>query len=269
MRMTDAEFERIYRFLKLKYGIDLKGKREIVIGRLDNYIQGAGYTSYSAYLDAMERDPSSRLEKALVDRLSTNHTFFMREFEHMEYLRRVVLPELAKSAGSRKDLGIWCGAASTGEEPYTLAMVIRDFFSLDFANWDTKILATDISTQALEHAVKGIYELDHMVELPPQWQRHYFTKLPDGIHAQVKPELRSELIFRKFNLMDPFLFRRKFHVIFLRNVMIYFDKPTKDVLIRKVYDSLEPGGYLFIGRTETIDRDIVPFKMVQPSVFKK
>ncbi len=150
-----------------------------------------------------------------------------------------------------------------------MAMLIRDFFSLDFMNWDTQILATDISTQALQKAVAGVYELDHLQGLPASWQRHYFKKLPDGIHAQVSPEIKKEVIFRKFNLMDPFLFRRKFHIIFLRNVMIYFDKKTKDEVLQKVYNSLEPGGYLFIGRTETIDRDSIPLHMVSPAVFRK
>ncbi len=269
MKMTDEEFDRIYRFLKFKYGIDMTNKREIVSGRLENYIIHSGFSSYAAYMDAMNQDVSGRLEKALVDRLSTNHTYFMREFEHMEYLRSTVLPELVAKVGDKKDLGIWCGAASTGEEPYTMAMVIRDFFSLDCMNWDTKILATDISTQALQTAVQGIYDLDHLEGLPVAWQRHYFKKLPDGTRAQISPEIRKEVLFRKFNLMDPFLFKRRFHIIFLRNVMIYFDKKTKDVLLQKIYNSLEPGGYLFIGRTETIDRNTVPLHMVSPAVFRK
>lgn len=269
MNMTEQEFQRIYRYVKLHYGIDMSKKKEIMTGRLENYVMVHGYTSYDAFMNALEIDPTGQLEKRLLGMLTTNHTFFMREFEHMEFLSRVVLPELSKKEARKKDLGIWCAAASSGEEPYMLAMLIKDYFGLNHVNWDTTILATDISTEILEQAIKGIYTAEQIASVPAQWKRRYFKTCPDHEHYQVTDDIKKEILFRRFNLMSPFLFKRKFHVVFLRNVMIYFDSKTKQELIRKVYQSMEPGGYLFIGRTETIDRSVAPFQMIQPSIFRK
>lgn len=267
--MTDAEFIRISRFLKSKYGIDMTQKREIVEGRLYNNLHRHGFESYSAYMNAVETDITGQMEKELVNLLTTNHTYFMREFEHIEFLKQEVLPWLSKMESKNRDLSIWCGACSTGEEPYTVAMMLMDFFGLEHSAWDTKVLATDISTQVLGVATQGIYTKEQIEGLPQHWKRRYFKPIENGERYQVTQELKDEVIFRQLNLMEPFPFRRKMHVIFLRNVMIYFDKETKQNLIHKIYDLLLPGGYLFVGRTETIDRGELPFVMVQPSIFRK
>ena len=149
-----------------------------------------------------------------------------------------------------------------------IAMVLADFFGVEKEKWDTKVLATDISTKALKQAMAGIYSAEQMKKIPEQWRRHFFKSIPGG-QFQVKDELKKEVIFRQFNLMDPFPFKKKMHVVFLRNVMIYFDEPTKQEVVQKVYNSLVPGGYLFIGTTETIDRGTTPFQIVQPSIFRK
>jgi chemotaxis protein methyltransferase CheR len=220
-------------------------------------------------MNAVEHDITGRMEKELVNMLTTNHTYFMREFEHLDYMRQVVLPELRKKEAKSKDLCIWCGAASTGQEPYMLAMLLQDFFGLEKPQWDTKILATDISTEVLTQAKRGIYKREEIEELPETWKRRFLRQTPDGSRYEITRELKQEVLFRQFNLMNPFPFKRKMHVVFLRNVMIYFDYNTKKQLISKVYDVMEPGGYLFIGRTETIERDSARFQMIQPSIFKK
>lgn len=267
--MTDEEFLRIYHFIKSRYGIDLDRKKEIVQGRLDNYIRVCGFKSYSEYMNAVDRDFSGKMERELVNILTTNHTFFMREFEHFDYLKQVVLPELRRKEERSKDLCIWCGAASTGQEPYMLAMLLKDFFGLEHNLWDTKVLATDISTEALGQAAAGRYENEQMASLPDVWKRRYFRSIDGGKRYEVTQEIKEQVLFRQFNLMDAFPFKRKMHIIFLRNVMIYFDKETKQQLIQKVYDVMAPGGYLFIGRTETIDRSNTLFELIQPSVFRK
>ena len=267
--MTQEEFLRIYRFMKSRYGIDMERKKEIVQGRLINYIHARGYSSFSHYILDLESDITGRLERELVNILTTNHTFFMREFEHFEYMKSVVLPQLKIKEARKKDLCIWCGASSTGQEPYMLAMLLKDFFCLEHDKWDTKVLATDISTEALQHALSGIYEKEQVENLPDHWKRRYLHSLEDGTKYGINKEIKDEVLFRKLNLMDEFPFKRKMHVVFLRNVMIYFDKKTKNELIQKVYDVMEPGGYLFIGRTETIDRTETPFKLIQPSIFQK
>lgn len=267
--MTDAEFIRISRFLKNKYGIDMTQKREIMVGRLDNNLRKHGFESYSAYMNAVETDITGNMEKELVNLLTTNHTYFMREFEHIDFLKQEILPWLSRLESQSKDLSIWCGASSTGEEPYTVAMTLLDYFGLEHKYWDTKVLATDISTDVLYTATQGIYTREQIEGLPQHWKRRYFKPIEGGERFEVSQELKDEVIFRQLNLMDPFPFRRKMHVIFLRNVMIYFDKETKHKLIQKIYDLLVPGGYLFVGRTETIERGEIPFSMVQPSIFRK
>lgn len=267
--MTEEEFYRIFTFLKTRYGIDMSRKKEIIKGRLENYVKNHGFNDYHTYMNTLEADKTGEMEKKLVDLLTTNHTYFMRESEHFDYLRKVVFPYLKKKEARNKDLRIWCGAASTGEEPYTLAMLLMDFLGLEQGEWDSQILATDISTEVLSHAMQGVYTREQVEPLPEHFKRRFFRTLQDGKHVQVTRELKNQVIYRKFNLMDSFPFRRKLHVIFLRNVMIYFDDSTKRELIEKVYDALEPGGYLFIGRTETIDRSVVPFELVQASIFRK
>ena len=267
--MTDAEFIRIYRFMKSRYGIDMERKKEIVQGRLENYTIAHGFSDFSQYMNAVETDFTGNLERELVNVLTTNHTFFMREFEHFDYLRQVVLPQLKKQEEGKKDLCIWCGAASTGQEPYMLAMLMKDYFGLEHGTWDTKVLATDISTGVLKQAMEGVYTKEQIECLPEIWKRRFLRPLNNGQQYEMSAEIKNEVIFRQFNLMDIFPFKRKMHIVFLRNVMIYFDKETKNKLIQKVYDVMEPGGYLFIGRTETIDRSQTPFQLIQPSIFRK
>lgn len=267
--MTDEEFLRIHRFMKNRYGIDMSRKKEIIEGRLENYIRNNGFGSHSEFMNVVETDVTGQRERELVNILTTNHTFFMREFEHFDFLRQEVLPWLKKKEEARKDLSIWCGAASTGQEPYMLAMLIKEFFGLEHELWDTKILATDVATDVLHRAIEGIYEREQIESLPETWKRRFLRPIDGGKRYEITKEIKNEVLFRQFNLMDMFPFKRKMHIIFLRNVMIYFDKATKEQLIQKVYDVMEPGGYLFIGRTETLDRDNTPFKLIQPSIFRK
>lgn len=267
--MTDEEFFRIRMHLKNRYGIDLEHKKEIVNGRLSNYILQKGFRSYTEYMNAVENDVTGRLENELVNHLTTNHTYFMREYEHLDFMKKEVLPWLRKKEANRRDLSIWCGASSSGEEPYMLAMLLKDFFALEVDNWDTKVLATDISLAALTKAMEGIYTQEQISKLPENWIRRFTKHIPGTDQYVITDEIKKEVLFRRFNLMEPFPFKRKMHVIFMRNVMIYFDNPTKKQLIQKIYDALEPGGYLFVGRTETIDRGAVPFMMIQPSIFRK
>lgn len=267
--IKDEEFQRISTHMKQRYGIDLSQKKVIVNGRLENYIHRGGWKNFDEFMNAVEQDKTGQQEKMLVNFLTTNHTYFMREFEHFDFFKGEVLPWLRQKEASRKDLRIWCGAASSGEEPYMIAMTLVDFFGVDKANWDTKVLATDISTKVLQKAIAGVYSAEQLRSVPEGWKKKFFKSMAGGMQYQVKPELKSEVIFRQFNLMDPFPFKKKMHVIFLRNVMIYFDEPTKKELVQKVYDCLEPGGYLFIGTTETLDRNSTPFQIIRPSIFRK
>ena len=138
--------------------------------RLQNYLKRNGWNNYHEFMDVVERDKTGTQEKILVNFLTTNHTYFMREFEHFDYFRSEVLPWLKTKEAASKDLRIWCGAASTGEEPYMIAMVLADFFGLEKDQWDKKILATDISTKVLQQAMLGIYSAEQLKNLPEQWK---------------------------------------------------------------------------------------------------
>lgn len=266
--MTDSEFARIVKYTAMRYGINLHNKKVMVTGRLDNYLESNGFKSYHEYMDKVESDFTGQEAQNLINILTTNHTYFMRESEHFKFLKDVILPELKTKEAASRDLRIWSAAASSGEEPYTIAMVIKDFLGLDYLNWDTSILATDISKKVLDTAVQGIYSRDQILQLPSRWQKSNFVRLNEEQY-QVRKEIRDRVIFRQFNLMNPLPFKRRLHVVFLRNVMIYFDEETKRRLIGKIYDFMEPGGYLIIGSTESIDKSATKFSFIRPSVFRK
>lgn len=266
VQITDQEFYRIVRYVKERYGINLEQKRVLICGRLENYLIRNGYNSYDEYMNLVEQNPGSREAVNLINVLTTNHTYFMREFVHMEFLRDVILPELKKKEAASRDIRIWSAASSTGEEPYTIAMILMEFFGLEHSQWDTKVLATDLSTKVLQHALGGRYLKEQIDPLPENWKRRFFSQIgPEEFEA--KPELKQEVLFRQFNLMNPLPFKRKLHVVFLRNVMIYFDDATKNALVEKIYDFIEPGGYLMIGTTESLDG--TRFRYVRPSIYRK
>lgn len=266
--ITDNEFRHIVSYVRSNYGIDLSQKRVLVNGRLETYFLRNGYNSFQEFIAKVENDPHGAEAKNLINILTTNHTYFMRESMHFDYMNKVVLPYWKPRLEKTKDFRIWSGASSTGEEPYTLAMLLMDYFGLEHSGWDTKLLATDISTNVLEHAIKGVYLKEQIDPLPDKWKRRFFKDMGNGEY-QANAELRNQVIYRRFNLMDPLPFKKRFHVVFLRNVMIYFPEEVKCQLVNKIYEFMEPGGYFFIGTTESLDKSKVKFQYVQPSIYRK
>lgn len=266
--LSESEFKRIVFFVKSHYGIDLSQKQVLVNGRLETYFQRKGYSDFEEFMAKAEEAPRGTEAEELINVLTTNHTYFMREPIHFQYMQKVVLPYLKRKEAGEKDLRIWSAASSTGEEPYTLAMVLMDYFGLEHGEWDTKVLATDVSTRVLEQAAAGIYPLEQIEPLPERWKRRFF-EIHSGGECRVREELKREVIFRRFNLMDPFPFKRRFHVVFLRNVMIYFRDDVKYRLLDKIYEFMEPGGYLFIGTTESLDKSRTAFEYVEPSIYRR
>lgn len=267
--ITDKEFRQLADYIQSNYGIHLKDeKQSLITGRLHFVLQQMNFNSFTEYFKYVVSDRSGDAVVTLIDKITTNHTFFMRETKHFEYLKANVLPFLTQTLKD-KDLRIWSAGCSSGEEPYTLAMLLDEFLGLQKTFWDAKILATDISSRVLDMAVKGIYPTEAIASLPSHWKLNYFKNFSAN-NSAVADKIRHEVIFRKFNLMEEtFPFKRKFHVIFCRNVMIYFDGPTKMELVRKFYELMEPGGYLFIGHSESLDRDKTRYKYIMPSVYRK
>lgn len=266
--MTEKEFDQIVRYMSERYGIDLSKKKTIIEGRMDNHLAVNGFSSYASYMEYVTKDITGKEAQNMIDILTTNHTFFLREPEHFDFLRNVVLPELREKEAYSKTLRIWCAASSSGEEAYTIAMVIKDFLGFEYENWDTVLLATDISKKVLEEALLGIYAGDKIKGIPERWLRTNFKKL-NATEYQIRPEIKKNVMFRQFNLMNPLPFKHKLQVIFLRNVMIYFDELTKKKLLDRIYDALEPGGYLFIGITESIDKKDCRFEHIGTSIYRK
>ena len=267
--IKEHEFKEFSDYVKAKYGMYFKyEKKTLVEGRLGQLITSMNMRSLREYMNYVTADKTGEAATVMLDRITTNHTFFMREVEHFYYFRDRVLPYLSQTVQNR-DLRIWSAACSTGEEPYTLAMIIDEYFGKQKAAWDTKVLATDISRAVLTAARAGIYAKERISSLPPLWRQNYFREY-DRNSAIFSEKIRNEVIFSDFNLMTPvFPFKSKMHVIFCRNVMIYFDNDTKNELVEKFYNILEPGGFLFIGYSEGLNREKTKFKYVMPAVYRK
>lgn len=267
--ITDIEFIKLASYIKKNYGISISGqKKEILNARLAYVLSQNGFKSYTEFIGKLNDDKSGELAAMLVNKITTNHTYFMREKDHFYFFRDQVLPYLEKTVTDR-DLRIWCAACSTGEESYTLEMILSEYFEKHLMSWDTKVLATDISEQVLKEAAAGIYSADRLSVLPPEWISKYFTRL-NGDSYKVVDRIRNNVIYRKFNLIEQrYPFKKKFHVIFCRNVMIYFSNETKVWLVNRLHDILEPGGYLFIGHSEFIAKEESPFQYIMPAVYRK
>lgn len=267
--ISEKEFAQLATFIQKNYGIHLKKEKQTLItGRLHKVLNELGLKSFSEYYEYLVSDQTGVALAVLVDKITTNHTYFMREAEHFAYFRDQVLP-FWKNNIKNHDLRVWCAASSTGEEPYTLAMIISDFFESEKNMWDTKLLATDLSQAALTAAKSGVYSNERLAEIPAYWKSKYFVK-HDALNMRATDALKHQVIYRRFNLIDDvFPFKKKMHVIFCRNVMIYFDQKTKEVLINKLYDLMEPGGYLFIGHSESLNRETTLFKYIRPAVYRK
>ncbi|MEN6350403.1 MAG: protein-glutamate O-methyltransferase CheR [Syntrophomonas sp.] len=266
--IQDQEFKLLVQYVYSYCGINLKNKKTLVEARLNSLLLEKGFADFSAYHHYLLNDGSGDAIKTFIDRISTNHTYFMREAQHFSYLQNNVLPYL-KAVVRSKDLRIWSAGCSSGEEPYTMAMLIDDFFGDEKPLWNTKILATDISSRALKKARDGIYSDEEIRPVPSFWKMRYFQKINRSSNA-VLDNLKNEIIFRKFNLMEKrFPFKKKFHVIFCRNVMLYFDNASKRELVNHLYDCTETGGYLFIGQSEVLNRDECRYQYIAPAIYRK
>ena len=263
--ISNEDFNKLVKFIHTQYGIDLSQKRQLVTSRLSSLLSQKGYTDFGPFVSELLRKQDPADLELVLNRLTTNYTFFMREKEHLDLFCKQIIPDIVRKHQRDKTLAIWSAGCSTGEEPYNITMFLFDYLGQQASQWDTRLLATDISNRAMTAAKKGVYELPDTI--PADWKKKYFVKQPDG-HYQVSKAVRDNVIFQPFNLMDPIHFRRKFDVIFCRNVMIYFDQPTKDALVRRFYDATLPGGYLLISKSENLSANM-PYRRLAPSTFQK
>ncbi len=269
MEISEQEFKQFADYIRTNYGIHFRSEKKALIeGRLNQVVEKLSIKSLSEYMEYVTADKTGQAAEVMLNRITTNYTFFMREAAHFDYFGNTVLPYLEANV-KNKDLRIWSAACSTGEEPYTLAMLIDEYFGLEKQAWDTKLLATDISEGVLSIARAGIYENSRLSDLPQNWRNRYF-KAVDDKRSIISEKIRNEVVFGALNLTAHKLpLKKKLHVIFCRNVMIYFDNETKLRLIERLYENTEQGGFLFIGHSESLNRETTRYKYLRPSVYRK
>ena len=264
--LDEKHFNRISELVYHSSGINLKkGKEALVRARLMKRLRAIGMKSVEDYMRYLENDADTQELSSLIDCMTTNKTSFFREIEHFNFLRDTVLREIDSAR-----LRLWCAACSSGEEPYSLAILLRESMAgLD--SKDVLVLATDISRRMLERARSAVYSEQLIQDLPVQYQKKYFTKMgkeQPGFH-HVVDDVKKLVRLAWLNLLEPWPMKGPFDVIFCRNVMIYFDRPTQQKLINRFWEILKPGGYLFVGHSEGLSAITHNFQYVRPATYRK
>ncbi|MCP1374198.1 CheR family methyltransferase [Dyella lutea] len=270
--LQDAEFAFLRQFVYDQCGIALSDqKRQLVQGRLQRRLRALRLRDFSEYCELLKHDPASELGE-LASAISTNVTAFFREMHHYDLLIEKLLPEWIEQ--KRRDGGrlrIWSAGCSTGEEPYAIAMVLAEALERTGAKIDAKILATDLSPQALEQARRGVYAFDRLGGVSDERRKRWFLRGQgeyDGL-ASVHPRLRELVTILPLNLLHDWPMQGPFDAIFCRNVVIYFDKPTKEKLFTRYARMLPSGGYLFLGHSESMHGLSNDFELIGRTVYRK
>jgi chemotaxis protein methyltransferase CheR len=267
--LTEAQFDQVSDLVRKLCGINLHvGKKELVKARLNKRLRKLGLRCFSQYLDYIRQDTTGVELTMMLDCISTNLTSFFREADHFEYLGGELLAKLA-GRGQRR-LRVWSAGCSSGEEPYSLAILLNEKIP-DIQRWDVRILATDLSTRALDTALQGEYGADRLKTVPANVRGKYFVAEGRGREKTFRANnrLRDLITFGRLNLMESWPMKGPFDVIFCRNVMIYFDKSTQGELVNRYFDLLGSGGTLFIGHSESLTGVKHRFRYVRPTVYEK
>lgn len=265
--LAEKDFREVCDLIYQISGIYLRdGKEPLVKSRLMKRLRALGIRSYREYLSHVKGEGGAQELEWMVDVLTTNKTSFFREAQHFHFLAEKVFPRL-----QHRKLRFWSSACSSGEEPYTLAMFLREKLP-NVDHRDVKVLATDISFRVLERAVRGVYPEDSLGEIPVAWRSKYFSPTGEnGMQSlyKVKANIRSMIHYARLNLMGSWPMKGPFQIIFCRNVMIYFDRNTQQNLVRRFWSILEEGGYLFVGHAEGLSSISHKFRYVRPAVYQK
>tara|TARA_R110002167_G_scaffold57140_5_gene161980 strand:+ start:287 stop:1150 length:864 start_codon:yes stop_codon:yes gene_type:complete len=266
---TATDFAYIRQQLKQHAGINLSdAKEDLVYSRLAKRLRITGLKSFAAYCDQVKQDPIELGH--LINALTTNLTDFFREQHHFEHLKHTVIPELIRAKGTQRKLRIWSAGCSSGQEPYSIAMALLETLP-NPELWDLRILASDLDSNMVETATQGVYSVDKLSGISLQRMQQWMRK---GVGANAGmartcPELRALIHFRQLNLMDEWPMQAPFDLIFCRNVVIYFDKPTQRQLFDRFANQLSPGGWLYIGHSETLNSVSDRFQLMGKSIYRK
>jgi chemotaxis protein methyltransferase CheR len=267
--LRDADFRKIVHLVMDTAGIVIsERKRPFVQGRLGRRLRALGMSDFRQYCDLLETPGGDDERANLINAVTTNHTNFFREPHHFSYLTKTILPTIAKADGNRSGrLRIWSAGCSTGEEPYTIAMTLRDY-QPSLSGWDVKILATDLDTNVVAHAAAGIYDAERMESVPSNFRKRFVTELEDG-RSQMNDDLCSLISFSPLNLLQKWPMKGPFDVIFCRNVVIYFDKATQRQLFDRYAEILKPDGWLFIGHSESLLNVTDRFDLIGRTTYRR
>ncbi len=250
MSLNSADFDYVCKLVRTRSAIVLEaGKEYLVESRLLPVARGEGCASLQDLVARLRTQPSNGLHQKVIEAMTTNETSFFRDLHPFEALRKILVPELMAKREKERTLNLWCAASSSGQEPYTVAMMLREHFP-SLINWTVRFLATDLSMEMVERARAGRFsQLEVNRGVPAPLLVKYFQR--HGVEWQVKDELRKMIEVRQLNLVDSWPSLPEFDIIFIRNVLIYFDVPTKKTILAKVRRLLRPDGYLFLGAAET------------------
>ena len=266
--LRDKDFRKIVELVMNTAGIVLsEKKRPFIQGRLGRRLRALGMRDFRQYCNLLETPDGDEERANLINAITTNHTSFFREPHHFTYLTRTILPRIVQDAKDQRRLRIWSAGCSTGEEPYTIAMTLRDVPALQ-NGWDVKILATDLDTNVVAHAAAGVYDAERLEAVPSSQRKRFVTELSDG-RAQMNDELCSLITFAPLNLLQKWPMKGPFDIIFCRNVVIYFDKPTQRKLFDRYAELLKPNGHLFIGHSESLLGVTDRFDLVGRTIYRR
>jgi chemotaxis protein methyltransferase CheR len=269
--LSKKEFQLFQEIIHRETGIHMSDKKKkLIVARLSKRLRALNLQSFTQYYEYLNDGTDAGNEIVnLINRITTNKTNFFREKHHFDFLAYELFPQMiarSEVSGARR-LRIWSAGCSSGEEPYTLAMIAAEAFKSQ-RGWDIKILATDLDTEILQKAIAGVYPTQTVAPIPKEYLGRYFTRSTDGYTAG--NGLKSMITFRKLNLMNAtFPMKRPFDIIFCRNVIIYFDVPTKESLLIRFYHHLKEGGYMFIGHSESLMHMRDKYKYLKHTIYKR
>jgi len=266
--MTDADFKKVsdlaYEFTGIVLG---PHKRDMVYGRLARRLRDVGLTRVSDYIALVKNDSNQEVSK-FINAITTNLTSFYREEHHFDFLSKTLIPELKKTNIGSKKIRAWSAGCSTGEEPYSIAITLKE--NMDLQDWDCKILATDLDSKVLNKGQQGVYDIERIESIKASYKNKWFLK--DQNHpdiVKVKPELQELIRFKRLNLLEKWPMKGPFDFIFCRNVVIYFNAETQAALFDRYADMLKEGGYLIIGHSESLDRTCNRFRSIGKTIYQK
>lgn len=264
--MTETDYRFISQTVYDECGIVLtEQKKDMVYSRLARRIRALKLPNFSRYIEYLENNKDKEFVE-FINAITTNLTSFFREPHHFDFLKQTILPEMKRNHQLDRRVRIWSAGCSTGMEPYTIAMTMANAFP---KGWDFKILATDLDTNVLATAKEGIYQGQSVTGINDEILANHFLHDKEGERYKVKDRLRKMITFKQLNLLEPWPMKGEFDVIFCRNVVIYFDLETKNKLFERYAQLLRPNGYLILGHSETMSRDVTMFKSLGRTIYQK